>query len=286
MVDLHAHTTASDGSLTPSELVALAKSMGLRALAVTDHDTIDGIPEAIAAAGDLGIELIPGIELASEHDRGRLHVLGYWVQHDSPSLTGRLRQLKDNRSRRNELMVEKMRSLGLAITMEDVVAESGGGVVARPHMAMALVRKGIVPNVRDAFRQYLSEGAPAHVPRDKIGPREASDLIHSAGGLAVVAHPISLGLEPDEVPAEFARLKNEGLDGVECYYSRFTHEESQLFLAAAETVGLLPTGGSDYHGAARPEIMLGNVIDGAPAPYSLLERLKQAREFRYGVGAQ
>ena len=286
MVDLHAHTTASDGSLAPSELVALAKGIGLRALAVTDHDTVDGLPEAVAAAGDAQIELIPGIELAVEYPYGRLHVLGFWVRFDSPALTGRLQQLKVNRARRNELMLEKMRGLGLPVTMEDVLAESGGGVVARPHMAMALVRKGVVPSVREAFRLYLGDGAPAHVPKEKFGPKEAFDLIHSAQGIAVIAHPMTLNLPPEQVPAEFARLKHEGLDGVECFYSQFTDEQSTFFLAAARATGLQPSGGSDFHGASRPEIELGNVINGAPAPYEMLDGLKRAHARRFGVPAQ
>src|SRR5687768_13863644 len=138
MIDLHAHTTASDGSLSPTQLVAMAKEIGLRALSITDHDTVDGLPEAMAAARDLEIELIPGIELDVYHPRGRLHVLGYWVRHDSLSLKSRLQELRISRATRNKRMVDRLRELGLPISMDDVISESGGGVVARPHMARAL----------------------------------------------------------------------------------------------------------------------------------------------------
>ena len=282
MIDLHAHTTASDGSLTPRELVALAVEIGLQALAVTDHDTVDGISEAMSAAGELGLELVPGIELAVDYPPGRFHMLGYFVRPDSQELCGRLRELKENRARRNIRMVDRMRELGLPVTMDDVAAESGGGVIGRPHMAKALMRKGIVASVRDAFNQYLAEGAPAHIPKDKIQVREGIDLIHSAGGLAVVAHPISLGLEPENVVPELRRFKEMGLDGVECCYSQFTPEQVNFYLAAAGEVELLPTGGSDFHGAAKPSVRLGQIIDGGPVPYEMLRELKKARDRRLG----
>ena len=183
-------------------------------------------------------------------------------------------------------MVEKMRDLGLSISMEEVIAESGGGVVARPHMAKALVRKGIVPTIRDAFHLYLSEGAAGYVPRERLEPAEASDLIHSAGGIAVIAHPVTLKLDPAELVPEFARLRDAGMDGVECYYSQFSAEQSEQFLAAANAVGLVPSGGSDFHGEARPDVRLGQVVDGRPAPYTVLEGLKQAYARRFGAAVK
>jgi predicted metal-dependent phosphoesterase TrpH len=282
LIDLHAHTTASDGSLTPRELIRLANAVGLQALAITDHDTVDGLPAAVTAAADTGLELVPGIELAVDYSPGRFHMLGYFIDHDSAALTGRLRELKENRARRNASMVERMQNLGLDLTMEDVIAESGGGVIARPHMAKALVRKGVVSTVREAFELYLGEGRPAHIPKDKISIQQGIDLIHSAGGLASAAHPNSLGLDSHQAIPAFKRFREIGLDGVECYYSQFTPEQTEFYLRAASDVGLLPTGGSDFHGDSKPHVQLGQVIDGRPVAYDVLHRLKRARVRRFG----
>lgn len=275
-IDLHAHTTASDGSLTPNELVSLAKEVGLTALAVTDHDTVDGLDEALAAAAGAGIELVPGIELAVSYPSGRFHMLGHFIDPHSPELNDRLTLLKDNRAKRNERMVERLNALGVYITLAQVIAESGGGQVGRPHMAHALLRAGYVDSLREAFEKYLADGAAAHIPKDKIELEEGISLIHSSGGLATMAHPSSLKLGDEDLLPELIRLKTLGLDGVECYYSQHTVERRANLEAMAERAGLLVTGGSDFHGKAKPDVFLGQVESGRPVSSALLERMRAA----------
>jgi len=276
-IDLHAHTTASDGSLTPTELIALAVQTGLTAVAVTDHDTIDGLAEAEEAARRMNIEFVPGVELAVEYPHGKFHMLGYLIDYRHPTLSGRLQQVKDNRARRNVLMVEKMQALGLPVTLEDIEAAAGGGQVGRPHMALVLVKKGIVATTQEAFDRYLADGALAHLPKDKITLEEGIELIHAAGGLAVVAHPDSLKLDDAALAKELARLREIGLDGVECYYSQFSPEYTASLLAMARETGLLVTGGSDFHGASKPHVKLGCVEGDRPAPTALLDALKERK---------
>lgn len=275
-IDLHAHTTASDGSLTPTELVALAAEEGLSALGVTDHDTIDGLPEAIEAARQLRIELVPGVEIAVEYPHGKFHMLGYLIDHTSPVLAGRLQRLKENRARRNALMVQRMQDLGLPVTLEDLDSEASHGQVGRPHMARALLKKGMVNSIQDAFDRYLADGAPAHLPKDKIGLEEGIELVHCAGGLAVLAHPLAVALEGNAFAAEMRRLRGLGLDGLECYYSQHAPEQTAAFLEVAHATGLLITGGSDFHGPTKPGVQLGRVDGDRPAPTALLYALKAA----------
>jgi predicted metal-dependent phosphoesterase TrpH len=285
-IDLHAHTTASDGTYTPTELVDHAREKGLTAIAVTDHDTVDGLPEAAEAARRREIEFVPGIELSISYHTGRFHMLGYLIDWENPTLAGRLQQLKINRIKRNQLMAAKMEELGLPVTLEDIVAESGGGQVGRPHMAMAMVKKGLVSTVQEAFDKYLGDGAMAHFPKDKITAEEGLELIHAAGGLAVMAHPSSLKLDNAALREDLKHLKELGLDGIECYYNNHTPERSRELLAMAEEVGLVATGGSDFHGAAKPNVFLGVVVEGKPVPDSVLAALKQRKAQRFeAVGA-
>jgi len=282
-VDLHAHTTASDGSLTPTELVNLALSVGLSALAVTDHDTLDGLQEAEEAARGTLLEIVPGIELAVEYTTGRFHMLGYFINCHSDVLHTRLRTLKENRARRNERMVEKMVSLGLPITMDEIVAESGGGQIGRPHMVAALLKKGLVTSSAEAWARYLMDGAAAHVPKDKIGLQEGLDVIHAAGGLAVMAHPNSIKLDDRQLAAELPRLHRLGLDGLECYYSQYPSERVETLIALARKAGLIPTGGSDFHGTPKPDVYLGRIYCGRPAPAEILEAMEAALAQRAGA---
>lgn len=279
-IDLHAHTTASDGSLSPEDLIALAAHIGLTAIGITDHDTIDGLPEAHAAARAAGIEMVPGVELSVAYSRGRLHMLGYLIEIGSPSLDERLARLKENRRKRNQQMILRMQDLGLPITMEEVTDAAGGGQVGRPHMAAVLVKKGAASSISDAFERFLAEGRPAHVPKDKIQPSEAIQLIHNAGGLAVVAHPDSLGLDEAGLVQYLAELKALGLDGIECYYSRYDARQTSTLLRIAAALDLLVTGGSDFHGDTKPGILLGHVQDGQPVQHELLDRLKDAASRR------
>lgn len=275
-IDLHAHTAASDGTLTPTQLVQMAAAKGLQALAVTDHDTLAGLEEARSAGGDSGVEVVNGIELGIEHS-GRFHLLGYCFDASDPALNDRLVYLQQFRANRNRKMVEKMQEHGLDITWEDVEAEAGGDLIARPHMALAMMRKGIVATPQEAFDRYLRDGGPVHVPKIKMTDEEAIGLVRGAGGVPVMAHPLTLKMENWEtLEAELKRLKDLGLGGVETYYSQHSPEETRRISEMADRLGLLKTGGSDFHGAPKPNVFLGVVTNESPAPYELLERLKDA----------
>jgi predicted metal-dependent phosphoesterase TrpH len=225
-------------------------------------------------AANLGIEFVPGVELAVEYPSGRFHMLGYLLDLASPELNGRLDLLKHNRMTRNERMIDKMQSLGIDITLEEVAAVAGGQI-GRPHMAFILVNKGVVPTVADAFEHFLADGAKAHVPKDKITLQEGIDLIHSAGGLAVMAHPSTLKLSDEALMTELPRLQSMGLDGLECYYNRYSPARCRELEGMARRAGLLVTGGSDFHGDAKPDVRLGEADGTRAARYELLDALKQ-----------
>jgi len=276
-IDLHAHTTASDGSLTPTELVGKAHALGLAALAVTDHDTLGGLAEARAAAQETGLDLVPGVELSVEDDAGRFHLLGYGFDPEDAALADTLITLRRSRAARNALMAERMAALGLPVTMEDVRAEAGpdAQVIARPHFARALIKKGVVASVAEAFDKYLSTGKPLYLPKEVLTPRDAIALIHDAGGVAVMAHPGLIQMDEAALADRVEILAREdGLDGIEALYSQHSRADTDRFLALAARLGLLVTGGSDFHGLAKPHVPLGVVFDGKPASSSLLADLR------------
>ncbi len=281
-VDLHAHTTASDGSLTPTELVAQAAKLGLRAIAVTDHDTIGGLEEAREAASGIhgGIEFVPGVELAVEDDNGRFHLLGYLFDQDDSELADTLSELRRRRAARNEQIMSKMLELGLDVSWSDVLGEvhEGGEVIGRPHIAAAMVKRGVVATRQEAFDKYLAQGAPLYFPKGGLTPADAIALLHRAGGIAVMAHPgLSKWAEPSKLEAYLTELKAEGLDGVEVYYSQHTPEQIEAYAVIAERLGLVATGGSDFHGAPKPHVPLGIAAHGGAAPYFVLENLRRSR---------
>ena len=282
-IDLHTHTTASDGSLSPSALVQKAHEIGLAALAVTDHDTIGGLAEADAAAQRLGLDFLPGVELSVEDKDGRFHLLGYGFDPNFPELADKLLDLRRSRAARNTQMADKMAALGLPVTMDDVRdaakkhAEDGeeSEVIARPHFAQALIAKGIVGSVQEAFDTYLASGKPLYQAKEALTPAEAIALLHRAGGVAVMAHP---GLVPLARPALAARVKSlagdAGMDGIEAFYSQHSPTDTRFFLDLARTHNLLVTGGSDFHGTPKPHVPLGIVFEGRPAPLELLAALR------------
>ncbi len=275
-LDLHAHTTASDGDQSPTQLVQQAREIGLTALAVTDHDTTAGLAEALEAGQRFGVEIVPGIELSAEVEVGQCHILGLLIDPADPTLNDRLREVIENRDKRNGLIVEKMRNeLHFDITLEEVKAESGGLVVARPHFAKVLLRKGYVTSMQQAFDDYLGKGAKAYVDRDRLTPEECIALIHGAGGIALLAHPNNLKRDQAGTEAEILHLHSLGLDGIEARYNRHTPAENAHYLALADRHGLLTTGGSDFHGpTVKPTVFLGHVEGDQPAPLALLDRLK------------
>ena len=267
-VDLHTHTTASDGTYAPAELVREAARRGVRVLAVTDHDSIDAVAPAILAARDhLPLEIVPGIEINTDDPGGEIHVLGYFLDHEAAWLRDLLREFRAERVARVQRIVDRLATLGYPIDAEEVFALVREGSAGRPHVAQVMVRRGYVGTVREAFDRFLAAGKAAYVPHRKVAPREACEIIRRAGGLAVVAHP---GFHDD--PEEMVRgLAGIGLlDGVECYYAEHSPEQTTRFLGLCRQLGLVPTGGSDFHGPRVRAATLGQ----PPVPWAAWEALR------------
>lgn len=280
-IDLHCHTTASDGSMSPAEVVDLAEKIGLKALAVTDHDTLDGLDEALARGREVGLEVVPGVEISAEFKPGSMHVLGYFIDSRDPGLTENLATLQDSRRTRNPRIVARLNELGLDVSMAEIEAVAGGGQIGRPHFAEVLLRKHYVADFNEAFTRYLAKGAAAYVEKYRFTPAEAIDLIHRAGGLAVLAHPYTLRLDGLEALAdELARLKEHGLDGLEAYYSEHTPQMTADYLALARRLDLAAAGGSDFHGVIKNGIMLGSGRGDLAVPGRLLDELKARKRGR------
>lgn len=283
IIDLHTHSTASDGSLTPSELVALGHKAGLQALALTDHDTVQGLAEAIQAAGEAGLEFVPGVEISINGDEllGRpasLHVLGLWVDHRHPGLLAGLATLQEARAQRNPQIVQKFNALGIPLTLEEVAAHAGGQLIGRPHFAQAILERGIVRDRGEAFGRYLAAGAKAYVPKWRFSPQEGIALLRAAGGLPVLAHPGMLKLPQFDLESLLRRLMGHGLEGLEALYSEHDTATRQALTRLAARLGLVVSGGSDFHGRAKPDIALGLGRGDLRVPASLLAALKQRRE--------
>jgi predicted metal-dependent phosphoesterase TrpH len=274
-LDLHLHTTCSDGSATPSEVVALARQAGVTALAITDHDIVSGLPEALEAGRQAGIEIIPGTELSSRHGSMEVHILGYFLDWHDATLLGALERFRQARHYRNPQIVQKLQDLGLAITYDEVKALAGTDAVGRPHIARVLMEKGYVGSSKEAFDRYLGEGAAAHVPRELPSPAEAIAIIRAARGVAVLAHPS--WVDRDEgVFRLCAQLKEAGLSGIEVHYSTHKADQTAQYLDIARRLGLLVTGGSDFHGVTKPDIEVGIGRGTLKVPEQLLEPLRKA----------
>ncbi len=274
-VDLHTHSRYSDGSDTPAEIVTKAKKIGLSAIALTDHDLLDGIDEATEIAGT-DIEIVPGTELSVQWEGKGMHLLAYWVGHDSP-LAGRLDGIQQGRLARNHEMVEALVGLGVDISMEELEEEAGIGVIGRPHFAAILVRKKAADSIGDAFDKYLATGRPAYRARTRVEALEAIRLARESGAVPVVAHPHTLADGADEFGHLLSRFADLGVAGVECYYVEYPQPLRENMAAAADDLGLVATGGSDYHGTYKPGIALGSGKGDLRVPDSCLERLAERR---------
>ena len=276
IIDLHTHTTASDGSLRPAELVREAKRAGLRAVAITDHDTVDGLAEGLAAGEEVGLEVVPGVEVSAQPLLdGHLHLLGLFVDPGQPRFRRWLDGVRAGRDRRNPKIIEKLQSFGISITLEEVQRKALGGLVGRPHIAQVLVEKRVTRSLPEAFERYLSRGAVAYVERERAMPGEAIAAIHEAGGLAILAHPHYCGARDTSTLQRFIQeLQGLGLDGLEIHYPTFTVDQEALFGSLARELGLLGSGGSDFHGAQKPGLELGRGHGSLRVPAELLEPLK------------
>ena len=275
-IDLHLHTRFSDGSLTPAEVVTLAHQAGVTAMAITDHDIVDGIPDAMEAAAKLGIEIIPGVELSSRFNGQELHVLGYFFDWHDRIFQDHLTRQRLSRHARNPRTIERLNVLGLELSEDDVRAKAGSDSVGRPHIAQVLVEKGYVRDTREAFDRYLGEGAAAYVPRSLADTGDVIAWIRDAGGVPVLAHPTWTRREGESLYNLCASLKEAGLLGLEVFYSTHTRTQTSRYLELAKQLDLLVTGGSDFHGAANPAIRVGRGKGNLKVPATLLEPLRRA----------
>jgi hypothetical protein len=274
VVDLHTHSTASDGSETPSALIAMAVARGLAHIALTDHDTQEGIAEARAAAGMAGIELIPGTELSLAYPGG-MHLVVLWLEPGPGPLQDRLGSLQAGRRHRNAEIAERLSGLGMPVTLDEIEEEAGGGSVGRPHIAAVMMRKGYVGSVAEAFELWLSAGRPAYAARNRLAPEEAISLAVESGGVPVLAHPHTLGINrAEEMAAMLDRLRSAGLVGLEAYCSGYRRHEREGYADLARRFALVASGGSDYHGLYKPGVELGVGYGDLEVPDSVLDRLR------------
>lgn len=276
MIDLHTHSTASDGTDAPGALVERAARNGVTAIALTDHDTVDGLERAADAARRVGIRLVRGCELSCEVDRGTMHLVVLFLDGDEGPLQDRLAELQDARDLRNERIVAALRSHGLEITLEEVEARAEG-TVGRPHVAAVLVEHGAVASFDEAFDRWLARGRPAYVERHRLRPEEAVSLAHASGAVTVLAHPFSLDRGPEELDELVGNLARAGLDGLEAEYARDAPHERRELLALARRHDLAPSGGSDYHGAHKPDLSLGRGTGDLAVPDEWLDALEARR---------
>ena len=276
-IDLHTHTSFSDGTLTPEELVFEAKRIGLAAIAVTDHDTCDGLPRAVSAGRKAGIPVIRGCELSTRTERGEMHILGLWVPENDPSFEKELARLRNFRNERNAKILEKLRALGCDITEEDLALQAKGRAVGRPHIALALLAKGCVKSRAQAFHQYIGEGAKAYVPKETITPDQGCRLLKKVGATVCVAHPMLHKYPMDWLYDTLKRLVSCGLDALEAWHTEHSPQETALCREWALKLGLGLTGGSDFHGANKQGVSLGSGRNNLYIPFSVLTALRERR---------
>jgi predicted metal-dependent phosphoesterase TrpH len=269
LVDLHTHSNVSDGLLTPTELIREADRRGLRVLALTDHETVAGLAEAEVAAADVGIEFIPGVELNTDVDRHEVHILGYHVDRNDAALVAALAHLEDQRVERIERMVRHLDEIGKPVDLDRVRELAGPGTIGRPHVARAMIERGYVGSVSEAFERYLASGRPGFVPRRPNDPEAAVRLIRRNGAVPVLAHPLTTG----DVETILQRLTQAGLLGLEAYYGEYDEAVQLELRATADRWGLIATGGSDYHGEG---FRHGRDLGGPAVPMEAVERLRDA----------
>jgi len=259
-IDLHAHSNRSDGTFTPTELVRLAAERELDVVALTDHDTTDGLEEAFAEGARSGVEIVPGVEFSAEFDGTSVHVLCYWMDVEDGGLQAELRRLREDRYRRGELMVERLRELGVPIEFERVREIAGEATIVRPHVAQAMVEAGVVETEKEAFERYIGDGRPGHVAKHALDPVDAVTLIRTAGGVCVLAHPGMWGDQTSVPETLIARMADAGMRGLEVDHPDHTPEAREHYRRLAGDLGLVATGGSDCHGVRYDPVRLGTSL--------------------------
>lgn len=259
-IDLHTHSNRSDGTFEPAEVVRLAAERALDVVALTDHDTTDGLAEALATGSVVGVEVVPGVEFSAEFEGNSVHVLCYWMDPQDPALQLELRRLREDRFRRGELMVGKLQELGLPVAFQRVRAIAGDATIVRPHIAQAMVEAGVVATEKEAFERYIGDGGPAHVAKHALDPVNAVALIDGAGGVCALAHPGMWG-DQSSVPVELIeRMAAAGMRGLEVDHPDHTPEKREHYRTLAAELGLIATGGSDCHGTRYDPVRLGTSL--------------------------
>lgn len=275
-VDLHVHSNKSDGSYTPSALVDYALQKGLLAIALTDHDTTEGLREALLYAEDKPVEVVPGIEFSTEYEGKDVHVVGLYIRYDAPSFQSRLRAFVDSRIQRNIKMCRNLQEAGIDITFEKLCKENPGAVITRAHYATYLLEHGYVASRAEAFSKYVGDHCKYFVPREKVTPSQAVALILQAGGVPVLAHPPLYHMGKDRLDDLVGMLKQDGLMGIETLYSTYTSQDERDMFRLAQKYDLLPSGGSDFHGENKPGLDLGTGYGKLFVPEEMLHRIKEA----------
>jgi predicted metal-dependent phosphoesterase TrpH len=278
VIDLHTHSVQSDGSDAPARVAELAALARCSAFALTDHDTLIGQAEAARRAAELGVELVPGCEVSCAFAGTSAHILCYFVTDREGPLQDELARLRGDRVARNKQMVERLNSLGIPVTYDELLEQAGGEENAgRPHFAELLVRHGAADSVPDAFERWLASGQPAYIPKARVTPEQVAGLARDSGGVAVLAHPFTLGLEPRDLERAVTELAASGLTGLESYYGRYTHDQRSNLADLARRTGLVATGGSDYHGTTKPDLSVGTGRGDLKVPDSVLDNLVARR---------
>jgi hypothetical protein len=278
MIDLHTHSTCSDGNDPPERIPELAAAAGCTAVALTDHDTLVGLDAARRRADAVGVDLVPGCEVSCAFRGTSAHVLVYFVEDGDGPLQDELARLRDDRVGRNRRLVARLQELGLPITYDEVVAEAAGEAsVGRPHIAAVLVRLGAAESVPDAFDRWLASGRPAHVPKARLTPADAAALARGSGGVTVLAHPLTLGLGPTELAGAVAELAEAGFAGIEAVYGRYRPDERVALAQLAQRHGLVATGGSDYDGTVKADLAVGTGQGDLHVPDDVVEALAARR---------
>ena len=273
-IDLHTHSLKSDGSMTPTEVVEEAKKAGLAAIALSDHDSTDGVREAIEAGERLGVEVIPAIEF-SVISKTETHILGYFIDIDNPDLRNMLKEVVDLRIERNHVTCKRLNELGFDITLEEVRALAPNNFVGRAHFARVLMDKGYIATVKEGFDKYMSVGKYAYCEKQRLSARDAIELITKCGGISFLAHPHLTKLSDDELKEFLTELKGYGLCGLEGYYTDYTPEMQKKYQSMAKELGLMISGGTDFHAKMKPHISIGTGLGNMKIPYSIIEDMKK-----------
>lgn len=277
LIDLHVHSSQSDGTMTPTELVRHAASVGLSAFALTDHDNTDGLEEALSAAKSIEIEVIPGIEFSTQYEKEDIHIVGLEPDWRHPDFQDQIAFYQIQRNLRNQKMIDKMAADGIDISLEKMQADFGDAVLTRAHFARYLAEHGYVSQMWDAFRTHIGPDCKYYVPRTKVTPVEVTELLCRFQGIPILAHPLQYHLTETQLKNLLSDLCDAGLMGMEVYYSTYSPEQTAYLADLAREFDLLPSGGSDFHGANKPTIALGSGQNNLAIPYEILEHLRQRR---------